>query len=80
MRARRRVRELEAEVARLEDIESATQETVTEMFEDQAEDAARLADALVEIRDGEHGHPRRADGRAQASGRCRVCRIVQEAL
>lgn len=76
----RRAREAEARVAELEQAEEATQELVGSMLDDQREESEAMADALMEIRDGEHGHPRTAAGALVASGRCRVCTIVGEVL
>lgn len=71
VRARRlrRIRELEA-----------PDPSVAAFMADAEVREADLADALVAVRDADHGHPLTTGGQRVASGQCEVCRIVDGAL
>jgi hypothetical protein len=71
VRARRlrRIRELEA-----------PDPSVAAFMADAEVREADLADALIAVRQAEHGHPVTPGGQPVSSVRCEVCRIVDGAL
>lgn len=78
-RWKQRALKAEAHAAAMECAGEQTADTIYEMVKDAEAQADRYHEALEQIRDMDHGHPRTAAGAKRSSGQCPVCCVITEA-
>mgnify|MGYP000353688492 CR=1 FL=1 len=77
-RWKHRALDAEAEVARRDELEDAASEHIASVMAESDAQANAFYEALEQIREMDHGHPRNAAGAKLPSGRCPVCCVIAE--